>query len=271
MTDYYRELDHSVWDHERDGWRSLLVQSLRFEVVIRGLEIGAEESVIDLGCGGGGLLRHLGQQRRGTYLGVDLRQRAIERSRSLSRGTFRCLDIWSEEVDEAGPFDIAVAIGTLVDGKSSVEKGGRLAELQRLISRLEKLGQRGWALVVLDQDRLEEDLLRSLEKSLMGARREEVESLCQGGQKARWFEDGIFPEEFVIFSDRSFESGQRRIWSQEEAFAAVLKRHEPTPCEEARFWLALQRPGQARRVLEGAGGDEEVQLLRAKCDLLAQK
>lgn len=269
MSDYYQELDQSPWEHEKDGWRSRLVQSLRFEAVRRGLLIGEEDDVLDLGCGGGRLLEHLGSERKGRYLGVDLRTEAIERAALRKGGSFRCLDIWSEEVDREGPFDFAVAIGALVSGAPRGGDRERRDGFERLVKRLDGLGKKGWALVVLDQDDLERDRIRLLEPSLTGVRKREALAALQRCKGAAWVEDRILPGELMLFCDRSLSLEEKRRLDWETLTGAVLGAEETDPLEEARFWLALKRRERGIKALEKVAGEPEaVRVLLAKLELL---
>ena len=174
--DYYAELDEQLEPARIDGWRHRLEQCLRFEVVRRALNIGAESSVIDLGCGTGRLFEYLKKWGVGSYLGIDQRQSVIRRGRrDFPDARFLHSDLYSSVVEEDGPVDFAVAIGTLVDGIPTASAVQRSDELRQLMARLDDLSTTGWALVVLNQDRLDENPVRSLEPCLTGASRRDIE------------------------------------------------------------------------------------------------
>lgn len=83
--------------HETVGWGSKKDQLLRFEVLMRGLELKGK-SVLDVGCGLGDLVPFLDERTGGDYeyLGVDLSEPLIEDAKLSfggKRREFRVCDI----------------------------------------------------------------------------------------------------------------------------------------------------------------------------------
>lgn len=270
MSQYYDELAHHTDAALKDGWRHELEQRLRFEVVLRALRIDGNCDVVDLGCGTGRLGAYLGE-RSGRYVGVDkIENSIILGQRSLPDGEFIWADLNDEIVDEAGPFDFAVAIGTMVDGEclGDVDRRNSLAGL---IERLDELAKRGWALVVLSQDRLEKDPIRSLEPALCGARRVEVESeLRRLGRSAHIDEVAIPTDLFVLhLRDEEPDCLAERI-AGDVAHEAVIEGagSETDPADLAWFWLATGRLERAKKAIENIPGtNRRREILARRLDL----
>ncbi len=169
--DYYGELaGHS--DRVRAvGWESVTAATERYRVVADRLRPG--ERVLDLGAGLGDFGRYL--ESRGIdvdYLGVERDPRLVARGRTLEHSVrLESGDFMAMELEVA---DVVVVIGALVDGSSLRDGGLRFGRLRRLITRARCLARREVALVLLDQDRLETDPIRSLESALGGLRLAEV-------------------------------------------------------------------------------------------------
>lgn len=259
MSHYYDELTAQGGGNRAlvDGWRHRLEQWLRFEVVRRGLSIGTEASVADVGCGTGRLLAYLGVARPGHYVGVDLREEVVDQARKEYRdanATF-IASSWSDRaVDEAGPFDFAVAIGTMVDGVTS-DASQRRRQLRELMSRLHELGASGWALVALNQTRLEADPVRSLEPYLKGARAEEVDEVLDELGVDAVVDRKAVPTDLVVIhrgGEASAAIGERI--AGDDAHEAVLERaRKYGDIDGARrvwFWMTTGRLQRARRALE---------------------
>lgn len=254
MEGYYEELANDGDNARADGWRDRLEQWLRFEAVIRGLAIEDHQSVLDLGCGTGELLTYLGAERQGAYLGVDRFESSIGRARKRGAGRFVSGDLFDIELEGEGRFDWAVAIGTLVDGEVARDAASRRRSLNRLVDRLDDLGTMGWALVVLNQERLERDLVRSLEPCLRGATVDELrQSLARRGCTA-WIDDAIVPTDLFVLVRRDGEPsmvGERLKGAG--AHSEVLRRAReswaPEADEVVRFWVRAGRREQAQQAL----------------------
>lgn len=89
-------------------------QWVRFEAAFEGLHEQDFDSVLDVGCGFGDLLRYLRNRGwAGQYIGIDLVPELVETARSLAMrdpaATFLCGDMDSCALDQ--PVDMAVSIG----------------------------------------------------------------------------------------------------------------------------------------------------------------
>ena len=257
MSDYYAELAQCAELARKDGWRHRLEQWLRFEVVRCGLDIEEGDSVVDLGCGTGRFLDYLGARRKGDYLGIDKLAHAVEVAQStLGADYFYRGDIFEESIDERGPFDWAVAIGTLVDGSERLDARRRLDALGRLIDRLEELGCKGWALVVLNREVLDSNPLLRLEPCLKGASEKEIRSLAEHRGVEIVVEGQLFPTDLFVFSrhDEEAEGLSGRL-HEESPHRAVVERlraeeGEVDPADIVAFWIQAGRYEQARRAWE---------------------
>ena len=274
--EYYAELDGEQGHARIDGWRHYLEQWLRFEVVGRALALDARSSVVDLGCGTGRFLDYLGESGVRRYVGVERRASAIRRARNeLSSGTFLQTDIFAGVVDEAGPYDFAVAIGTLVDGRSGVDADERLMRLRRLVLRLNALGRRGWALVVLNQDLIDGDPIRSLEPCLTGASPAEVSSVLKDvGLKAA-VDNRCLPSDLFVISHAHDEVEQWSVRISADApHHAVLSTASRRGAgidnaDKAWFWIVTKRLKQARHALDKVRDDHpRKSILKARLSAL---
>lgn len=250
MSDYYDELEESDEPARIDGWRHRLEQWLRFEVVIRGLHISESTSVLDIGSGTGRLFQYLGPDRSGDYLGIDRRHPAIKRGRhDFPDAALLCAD-WSDDViDEQGPFDVGVAIGTLVDG-SAPSRAQRRQKLVDLATRLDKLTARGFAIVVLNQRRLRDDPIRRLEPSLQGATRQELQSTLEDLGGSGCITDAPMPSDLFLFAglDEQPASIEERV-SGIESHTEVLRRANASAADTTWLWLISGQFERARSSL----------------------
>lgn len=110
---YHAELRQHRDPARRAGWRSHADQRLRHAACLAELSIGDLESVLDVGCGLGGLvgaLRQTGSQAR--YLGVDLLPEMVADARERWPGEdFQVHDLEMAPLGEA--FDLTVVCGTI--------------------------------------------------------------------------------------------------------------------------------------------------------------
>lgn len=269
MSDgYYAELLREGQRGRVDGWRHYLEQWLRFEAVRRGLGIDDTDSLVDLGCGTGQLLFYLGEERSGLYLGVDQNREAIDRARSAAnRGSFVSDDWGAARVDEAGPFDYAVAIGTLVDGVADRPDWSRRGLLDSLIARLESLARRGWALVVLDEEYLEADSLLRLEPCLQGASRDELEQILERRAIPATVISQVLPTDLFVFRHRHKRDEEsldsvRGDKPHEHVVRRAAEQLQPDAAEIAWFWQVAGRTERARQALEKvAPGDRRKKII----------
>lgn len=253
MTDYYDEVTTGGDPVRMDGWRDRIEQWLRFEAVCRGLDVGPEADVVDLGCGTGRLREYLGDGFTGRYVGVDIRREPLEVGREDVPDDYFLQADWSEEcIEERGPFDVAVAIGTMVDGRTEVDRRELLA---RLVGRLDDLGQRGWALVALDQDVLEESPVRGLDPALRGARRGELEALADRRDVEIAVTGDVVATDLVAVVRRDVDAEViEESLEGDQAHRAVLERAERKwddfdEADRVRLWLVGGRIERARKAL----------------------
>jgi SAM-dependent methyltransferase len=115
--------------------------------------------VLDLGCGPGDLVRHLGDVH---YLGVDLSERYVERARRLygDRAEFRVGDA-TQLGDDLSGFDLVVAFGVLHHledegarrlfdtAAAALAGGGRLVTVDPAFEE----GQHAFARYLIERDR----------------------------------------------------------------------------------------------------------------------
>ena len=257
MTGYYDELTahHGPEGAHVDGWRHRLEQWLRFEIVSRGLKLDSESRVVDLGCGTAQLLEYLQTCQLGHYVGVDLRSDVLETAKDqfhTSPARFVCAN-WNDPiVDEAGPYDFAVAIGTMVDGDIS-DGPSRKQQVEELISRLHQLGRRGWALVALDQKRLEMDPVRSMEPFLKGAAAWEVREIVDELGVEAVIDQSAVPTDLIVIHRRGEkpEAITCRVTGDEPHHAVLEDVGADGGVDRARrvwFWMTTGRLDKARQV-----------------------
>lgn len=117
---YNARFDQYGRDIKTVGWRSESSQHLRFEALLRGLDLKGK-TILDVGCGLGGLIPYVEGLTGGNfqYVGIDIAEKLVDAA-SATYGcvarTFYVGDIFSVVVP---PVDIAVLSGALslkVDG-----------------------------------------------------------------------------------------------------------------------------------------------------------
>lgn len=111
LTFYSRQAElYGADELPRLGWSSWQAQQTRFAAL---LDIGplADRSILDVGCGVGGLCEYLSRQGfRGSYTGCDLVARnCLDASRRHPGGAFLAADVLATSAVEA--FDYVVASG----------------------------------------------------------------------------------------------------------------------------------------------------------------
>ncbi len=263
---YYEELGSS--GAAVDGWRHFLEQHLRFEAVIQGLQVGPEDRVIDLGCGSGALLEYLGRDRPGEYLGVDVRADVVERAGSRwGEEFFRQADLLSVGREDRG--DVAVAIGALVGGGE--EKRGPMEKVAAMMLQLDALSRRGWALVVLDDEWLAADPLRSLDDALEGASARELRGVAAGLDVEIEVVTGVIPSDLFVFGGSGRVGAAERL-AGDDCHRRVLagSAEKLQAGDEAWFWMTtgrVDRAGQALRQWGGAGDRRRFELLCRRWEL----
>jgi SAM-dependent methyltransferase len=102
------------------GWQSYQSQNQNFEIAtdLEDISWGSVNSVLDVGCGCGELVRYLREVRgfTGTYTGIDILERFIHKATQRygddSRNTFICGNILSCN-QLLSSYDIVISMGTL--------------------------------------------------------------------------------------------------------------------------------------------------------------
>lgn len=184
--DYYGELSGAAARHRAVGWESEAAAVARYDAVARRIRDG--ERVLDLGAGLGELGRHLVRQVSDggpavRYTGLERDRRLVERGRLIEPTVELVLGDFM--VDPLEVADVVVFVGALVDGASLRDDGVRFGRLRRMLERARAVARREVVLVVLDQDLLERDPVRSNERALGGLRLNEVPWLAPEAQVER--------------------------------------------------------------------------------------
>jgi SAM-dependent methyltransferase len=97
------------------GWSSRATQQLRFDVLLRNIELRGKV-FLDVGCGLGDLVDYLDTRTGGDfrYIGIDISEKLIEDSQQFwqrDNCSFRLGDIFTAEIPKK--IDVAVSSGTL--------------------------------------------------------------------------------------------------------------------------------------------------------------
>ena len=113
MVDYYDRLCDTQTDAARSvGWINDATQKVRFlNLTLLGNLDG--KSLLDVGCGIGGLFKYLQDQEEDVeYTGIDVSSKMVQRARAENPGArFNAINFLSEEFTET--FDYIVASGAL--------------------------------------------------------------------------------------------------------------------------------------------------------------
>lgn len=172
VPDFYAELLRAEDPSRVAGWEHRLGQAARFEAALAPVVAG--DTVLDVGCGPGSLYGYLVEARPGaSYVGVDVLPPMVERARErFPEGDFRVGDaLDTAPLPEA---DVAVAVGSLVDGRALSDPAVRVKRLLRLASRALRAARRCAVVVALDQDHVEGRIMLRAEEALGGFREAEI-------------------------------------------------------------------------------------------------
>jgi hypothetical protein len=180
--DYYGELAAHPDPARAVGWESRAAATCRYVAACAELRPGDE--VLELGAGLGDFGRFLAERSLAVaYRGLERDPRLITRAHAMAPPVNLELgDLFSAAPRSA---DLVVAIGALVDGGPLRSDGVRFTRLRRLIEVARGAARRHAVLILLDQDLLERDPIRSCEPALGGIRPAEVPWLAPDAQVTR--------------------------------------------------------------------------------------
>ena len=179
--DYYGELVHATERHRAVGWENEVATHTRYEAVLGRVRTG--DFVLDLGAGLGELGRYLSARREVSYLGVERDARLVARGRLIE--PVMPLEEADFMVADLPTADIVALVGAVVDGASLRSDAVRFGRLRRLFERAQSFARREVVVVVLDQDALERDPIRSQEVALGGMRLAELAWLAPDARVER--------------------------------------------------------------------------------------
>jgi cyclopropane-fatty-acyl-phospholipid synthase len=89
-------------------------QTNKLDLICKKLDLRRGETLLDIGCGWGGLARHAAEHYGCTVTGITISERQFEYAREWCRGlpvTIRLTDYRAPAVAELGPFDKIVSVG----------------------------------------------------------------------------------------------------------------------------------------------------------------
>ncbi|WP_146618071.1 SAM-dependent methyltransferase [Lujinxingia litoralis] len=255
-SDYYDELAGALEPAQRSGWRHRLEQWLRFELTCAALRPTSADRLIDLGCGPAALAAYLPKAERPAYLGVERHPELAAQARGTLAGLegshvlLEC-DLFDERVDRAGPFELSVAIGALVDGQGASEAQRARRALDHL-RRVFSLGAQGTVLFVLDQAALNANPHRALEPALMGCFEHEIMQIADELGLSDVRASPVLAGEWMIVAGprpRRFDPMKAR----EACVSAVLRRWHRSagvdPADAAWLWWVVGDREQAQVAL----------------------
>lgn len=278
MNSYYDELGLSGDRVQWAGWRRRIEQALRFEVALEALDDRGVRTVLDVGCGPGGLFDYIqATGREVDYLGIDCYAPAIDYARQRhKKGRFERWSVYDARLDASPghrPFDGVVAIGTLVSGDAlhgDQERRGRVA---RLWERLEGLGQGVGCLIALNQEVLTRRPVMDLDPALFGATVEELEGLQSSSGRCYYIRQDFLQTDLAMYFVDD-EASQRKLAARDfrETMARVLEGpwgRDISLGERAWIWAEAGYREEARRVLESCEGpiDELGRIVSARLEL----
>lgn len=267
MVGYYGELEQASQRHHQNGWENPAIQDLRYRTLMHLLGVDEGTALIDLGCGSGELLRFLGPGYSGRYLGVDCRSAALRRARRELGDRFMEADLYDLEPDDVDEFEVAVAIGALVDGEPKIDERRR-EDARRLITSVCRLGREAGGVVLLNQDALDKDPVRSLEGALCGLRETELREIMPLMNREYLVEAVILPGElFVVVGGEQFEPKELSAECRERLVEESLG-GPGDPFDRVRALMRLGRLTQANEVLEAMEQSAEVFFLQERLSFL---
>jgi SAM-dependent methyltransferase len=141
-------------------WRDESSQELRFEQLLKVVDVGGPFTINDYGCGYGALATYL--EERGAdfrYTGFDISEEQLAQARELLAGSDRCRFVATEaELDEA---DYTVASG-IFNVKLDAPANAWERQAFETLGRLDALSERGFAFNMLtsysDPELMRDDL-----------------------------------------------------------------------------------------------------------------
>ncbi len=257
-----------------DGWRSALIQRLRYEVVRRVGGLADGDSILDLGCGTGGLAEYLRGEWDGPYRGIDGRALSPAGAPSYRQDDdFQRWvgDLFKDRRLKGVEADLVCAIGAQIDGKERAP-AARRRHMWRLLDRVDDLSAGRWVVILLDQGYQSSGQPLRLDPCLQGIDRAELEGWARCREVSVIADNRWIPGEWVVASG----SGATRLNEQQllTLYRQVLQRVEglstPTAVEKARYWMHLHRWELAAEAIDAATvTSRELDLLRRRLRLCA--
>lgn len=273
---YYDELYQSEDPTRQAGWRHRLEQALRFEIALEVVDELHRAHLIDLGCGPGGLIAYLRARgaQVGGYCGVDALPEAIAAARQrVPDAQFLHAEIaaWRQhaEAPERTSFDVAVAIGALVDGTPVRSARARRRRARDLIACAVSSAPRGAAIVLTH--RQEANLFDPLVFGVSEEVLAEVAGAVMGAQTQWRTRRGFLTSDVALYWWPTEEAAPRLSRGM-EAHERVLSgpwAEDAAPAWVAWLWMQAGAFARAEAALARcAPQDRRAQMVRERMALL---
>jgi len=257
LRDYYASLGGSGGVARQSGWRRRIGQLARFEMALAPWDGAGVRSVVDLGCGTGelaGYLRATGRELE--YVGIDVRSDAIECARERhGADRFVCGDIFSIDLKSAA--ELAVAIGTHVDGRVPSSESDRRERIRSVVERTGEAARCGISCVLTDAESVAGTAAVDSDPALFGVRAGEFEERAEAMEGPAVVADSPIGRDRILLGAIDAGGTEPGEPSPEEALERVVGAHRRLGGEEtevAWLWLEAGAWERARAVLEGLDG-----------------
>ena len=176
---YYDALFDPSHPARSAGWRHELEQAFRFELACACLPMSACPSVLDVGCGPGGLPAYRARAHPSAqweYTGIDRYAPSIDAARERCPGQ-RFVVGEVEDLAHAS-YDMVVGIGTMVDGQTRDHRA-RLRRLLAHVRAMLRVSSQRVCVIVLKSEAMAASVALSSEPALAGASKAELEDLMR--------------------------------------------------------------------------------------------